>query len=780
VTNPELPAASDRVRDLHARMTLEEKIAQLVGYWVDQGGEVVAPLAGEMATSTRYDEATLHGLGHLTRVYGTRPVDPVERAEWLWAEQRRLTSETRLGIPAIVHEECLTGLAAWKAATFPTPLAWGAAFDPALVEEMGLLIGGSMKQLGIHQGLAPVLDVIRDPRWGRVDECIAEDPYVVGTIGTAYVTGLQAAGVHATLKHFVGYSATQAGRNHAPVHAGSREINDVFLPPFEMAVLDGGVRSVMNSYAEIDGAPVGGTPEYLTEILRDRWGFDGVVVSDYFSVAFLQLMHAVAADRGEAAELALTAGIDVELPTGDAFLAPLIERVRAGQTDEALIDRAVLRVLAQKEDLGLLDETFTMAPTEIDLDSPEHRRVARVLAEESLILLTNNGVLPLVGAGDRGPATIAVLGPNADSTEALMGCYSFVNHVLAHHPDVPADLEMPTVLEALAKEFPSAEVVFAAGCDVEGSDSSAIAAAVETARAADVAVVVVGDRAGLFGRGTVGEGNDVESLELPGLQRELVEAVVATGTPVVMVLMTGRPYAVAWAVEGPLAPAAVLQAFFPGEEGGVAIASVLSGAVAPTGHLPVSLPRSAGAQPFSYLHPILGGPSDVTSVDSTPVLPFGHGLSYTTFERTDLTADAEVAAGGTFTASVRIRNTGERAGTDLVQLYAKDTYASVTRPVAQLLGYRRVTLEPGEEALVTFRVPTARLAFTGLRHERIVEPGAVELWVGPSCAGKETTAQISLTGAVHRVTLADGRYVETSVLRASADAQVREAETARA
>ncbi|POH71531.1 glycosyl hydrolase [Cryobacterium zongtaii] len=746
-------------------MTLEEKLAQLVGYWVDQGGEVVAPLAGEMATSTKYDEATQHGLGHLTRVYGTRPVDPVERAEWLWAEQRRLTGETRLGIPAIVHEECLTGLAAWKAATFPTPLAWGAAFDPALVEEMGRLIGGSMKQLGIHQGLAPVLDVIRDPRWGRVDECIAEDPYVVGTIGTAYVTGLQSAGVHATLKHFVGYSATQAGRNHAPVHAGSREINDVFLPPFEMAVLDGGVRSVMNSYAEIDGAPVGATPEYLTEILRDRWGFDGVVVSDYFSVAFLQLMHAVAADRGEAAELALTAGIDVELPTGDAFLAPLAERVRAGLTDEALIDRAVLRVLSQKEDLGLLDETFTMAPTEIDLDSPEHRRVARVLAEESLILLTNDGVLPLLGAGDRGPGTIAVLGPNADSTEALMGCYSFVNHVLAHHPDVPADLTMPTVLEALQQEFPSAEVVWAAGCEVEGSDASAIAAAVETARAADVAVVVVGDRAGLFGRGTVGEGNDAESLELPGVQRELVEALVATGTPVVMVLMTGRPYAVAWAVDGPHAPAAVLQAFFPGEEGGVAIASVLSGAVAPTGHLPVSLPRSAGAQPYSYLHPILGGPSDVTSVDSTPVLPFGHGLSYTTFDRTGLVADAEVAAGGTFSASVRIRNTGERAGTDLVQLYARDVHASVTRPVAQLLGYHRVTLEPGEEVVVRFAVPTARLAFTGLRHERIVEPGQVDLWVGASCADKQTVAEITITGAVHRVTVADARLVQSQVER---------------
>jgi beta-glucosidase-like glycosyl hydrolase len=765
-----MPPVSDRVRDLYARMTLEEKLAQLVGYWVDQGGEVVAPLAGEMATSTKYGDATTHGLGHLTRVYGTRPVEPVERAEWLWAEQRRLTTETRLGIPAIVHEECLTGLAAWKAATFPTPLAWGAAFNPTLVEEMGHLIGGSMRQLGIHQGLAPVLDVIRDPRWGRVDECIAEDPYVVGTIGTAYVTGLQSAGVHATLKHFVGYSATQAGRNHAPVHAGTREINDVFLPPFEMAVLDGGVRSVMNSYAEIDGAPVGATPEYLTEILRDRWGFDGVVVSDYFSVAFLQLMHAVAADRGEAAELALIAGIDVELPTGDAFLEPLAERVRAGVTDEALIDRAVLRVLSQKEELGLLDETFTMAPTEIDLDSPEHRRVARELAEESVVLLTNSGVLPLGGSAQGGPTTIAVLGPNADSTEALMGCYSFVNHVLAHHPDVPSGLAMPTVLEALRAEFPAAEVVFAPGCEVEGSDSSAIAAAVEAATAADVAVIVVGDRAGLFGRGTVGEGNDAESLELPGLQRELVEAVVATGTPVVMVLMTGRPYAVAWAVDGPTAPAAVLQAFFPGEEGGVAIASVLSGAVAPSGHLPVSLPRSAGAQPYSYLHPILGGPSDVTSVDSTPVLPFGHGLTYTTFERTALAADATVDAGENFSASVRIRNIGERTGTDLVQLYARDVHASMTRPVAQLLGYQRVTLDPGEEAVVDFDVPTARLAFTGLRHERIVEPGRVELWVGPSCAAKETETEITFTGAVHRVTQADGRYVQS---------RVRVAETAR-
>ncbi|NRD27422.1 beta-glucosidase [Frigoribacterium sp. VKM Ac-2836] len=763
------PRASARVRSLLAEMTLDEKLAQLVGWWVDRGAGNVAPMQGEMATSGDYDEATRHGLGHLTRVYGTRPVDPVERASWLWREQRRLRSETRLGIPALVHEECLTGLAAWQAATFPTPLAWGASFDPELVERMARLIGGSMRDLGVHQGLAPVLDVIRDPRWGRVDECIAEDPYVVGTIGTAYVKGLQAAGVHATLKHFVGYSTSAAGRNHAPAQVGPRFVEDVLLPPFEMAVLDGGVRSVMNSYAEIDGVPVAGTPSYLTDVLRRRWGFDGVVVSDYFSVAFLQVMHAVAADRGEAAALALEAGIDVELPTGDAYLEPLAERVRNGEVDEALVDRAVLRVLAEKDELGLLDETFeTPPPTSIDLDSAEHRAIARQLADESVVVLTNDGVLPLVrgadGADGAGPASIAVVGPNGDSAEALMGCYSFVNHVLAHHPGVPLGIELPTVADGLRTELPATQVVVEAGCGVEGADRSRIAAAVAAARAAEVAVVVVGDRAGLFGRGTVGEGNDVESLELPGVQRELVEAVVATGTPTVMVVLSGRPYAVGWAVSGAGAPAAVVQAFFPGEEGGSAVAGVLTGSVEPSGHLPVSLPRSAGAQPFSYLHPVLGGPSEVTSADSTPVLPFGHGLSYTSWRRSDLVVDhAEVAAGGSFVVSVTVANTGARPGTDLVQLYAHDVVGSVTRPVAQLLGYARVPLDPGEEARVAFRVPTARLALTDRHHRRVVEPGDVELWVGGSCAERETEAAVRITGEAYPVTIADERLVGVEI-----------------
>ena len=790
---PAFPAASARVARLLDDMSIEEKAAQLVGYWIDQGGEVVAPMQNEMAgadAGTTLSDVTRHGIGHYTRVYGTRPVEPAERAAWLWNEQRRLRSQTRLGIPALVHEECLTGLAAWKAATFPTPLAWGAAFDPELVAQMGALIGESMRELGIHQGLAPVLDVVRDPRWGRVDECIGEDPYLVGTVGTAYVRGLQSAGVHATLKHFLGYSGSRAGRNHAPVPAGPREVADVFLPPFEMAIRDGGVRSVMNSYAEIDGMPVAADPAVLTTLLRERLGFDGVVVADYFAVAFLEVMHAVAADRGEAAALALAAGIDVELPSGDAYLAPLVERVRDGELDEAYLDRAVIRVLTQKEQLGLLDDDAyeTEPPTAVDLDSPRHREVARRLAAESLVLLSNDGVLPL-GAGVR---RIALIGPNADRAEALQGCYSFANHVLAHHPDVEIGFEIPTVREALTSVLPDAEIVCEPGCDVEGDDRSGFDAAVRAAASADVAIVVVGDQAGLFGRGTVGEGNDVESLDLPGVQRQLVESLVETGTPVVVVLLTGRPYAMGWALDAPSAPAAVLQAFFPGEEGGAAIADVLTGAASPSGRLPVSLPRSSGAEPYGYLHPILGGPSDVTSADPTPARPFGFGLSYTSFSYDSFEVDAAAATDGRFTAAVTVTNTGERPGAEIVQLYGRDLVASVTRPVAQLLAYARVELAPGESRTVRFDVPAARFAFSGRDLRRIVEPGEVQVWAaahagvrGEAPGTSDTTGgaitnervysardlpgastprrSLVLTGDVHELGPADARIAEVSI-----------------
>jgi beta-glucosidase len=745
-----------RAETLLAQMTLDEKLAQIVGFWQDEEGDVVAPLQGEIRHGGGLAEASVNGLGHLTRAYGTSPYDADERAAWLWEFQRGLVTQTRLGIPAIVHEECLTGLAAWKAATFPTPLAWGATFDPDTVEEMASAIGESMHALGIHQGLAPVLDVIRDPRWGRVDECISEDPYVVGTVGCAFVRGLQGAGVHATLKHFVGYSASRGGRNFGPVSMGRRELADIMLPPFEMAVKDAGARSVMHAYVEIDGLPVAADPDLLTGLLRERWGFDGVVVADYFGVAFLHILHGIAADLGEAAALALLAGIDVELPTGDAYVAPLKAAIESGAIDIALVDRSVLRVLDQKEELGLLDETFEgPSPTGIDLDSPAHRALARRLAEESVIVLANDGTLPIAaGAG----GSIAAIGPNADRFAAMFGCYSFANHVLVHRPGVALGLDVPTLAEALSAEFPG-RVTVSRGCDVDSADESGFAEAVAVAAAADVAILVVGDHAGLFGRGTVGEGCDRDDLELPGLQRRLIEEVLATGTPVVLVLLTGRPYAIGWALER---CAAAVQVFFPGEEGAGAIAGVLSGRVNPSGHLPVTMPRSAGAQPYSYLRPALGGDSEVTNLSSMPALPFGHGLSYTSFEYSGFAADATAPTEGAVKASVTVENTGDRSGATVVQLYGRVLHAPVTRPVAQLLGYRRVELEPGASARIEFTVPTTRLAFSDLDYRRVVHPGKVELWVG-NAEARAVTGSTELTGPVHEIGEDSPRWTESAV-----------------
>lgn len=744
---------SDRVAGILTRLTLREKLAQLVGLWQDEAGDVVAPLQGQQVSTLGFADALADGLGHITRVYGTNPVEPDERAAWLWDVQRQLVRNSSSGIPAIVHEECLTGLAAWKAATFPSPPAWGATFDPELVEEMAGAIGSSMRDLGVHQGLAPVLDVIRDPRWGRVEECIGEDPYLVGAVGTAYVRGLQGAGVHATLKHFVGYSASAAGRNFGPVHAGPREVADELLIPFEMAVKDGGVRSVMPSYTQLDGVPTHADPTLLTDLLREQWGFDGVVVADYFGVAFLEVLHGLAGDLADAAGRALSAGVDVELPSGNAYLEPLQRAVEDGRVPIELVDRAVERVLRQKEELGLLDATFDEEPpTGADLDSPEHRRLAKSVAERSVILLSNDGTLPLTG-----DSRVALIGPNADRAAALFGCYSFVNHVLVHRPGYPMGFAAPTVYEALSDDR---EVTLVQGCDVTSDDRSGFADAVEAAGAADVAVIVAGDHAGLFGRGTVGEGCDVESLELPGVQRELIEAVLETGTPVVLVLMTGRPYAVGWALER---CAAVVQAFFPGEEGGNAVAGVLTGRVNPSGRLPVTMPRSTGAQPYTYLHSALGGDGDVTSVGTAPARPFGFGLSYTSFTYGPLTATSEIRPDGQLTASLTVTNTGDRAGEEVAQLYVRDVLGSVSRPVAQLVAFKRVALEAGESATVTFTVPAARLAFSDRSLTRIVEPGDFEAWIGDS-ETRVAETRFAVSGVTYAVQADDPRISTATVV----------------
>ncbi|NUT45163.1 MAG: glycosyl hydrolase [Thermoactinospora sp.] len=715
-------------------MTLEEKVAQLVGIWVgaDASGGGVAPHQADLTHEIDWPSAIQHGLGQLTRPYGSAPVYPEAGARSLARAQEQIVGASRFGIAAQVHEECLTGFAAWGATVHPAPLCWGATFDPGLVEEMAALIGASMRAAGVHQGLAPVLDVTRDYRWGRTEETIGEDPYLVGTIGTAYVRGLEGAGVVATLKHFAGYSASRGGRNLAPVSIGRREVADVLLPPFEMALRLGGARSVMHSYTELDGMPVAADEELLTGLLREEWGFEGTVVADYFAIRFLEKLHGVAGDGAEAAALALRAGIDVELPTVDCYGPPLIDAVKAGLVDESLVDRALRRVLRQKDELGLLDPVgqALTKPEELSFDDAASRDVALRLARQSVVVAANDGVLPLSGT------RVALVGPVSDDHLALMGCYSFPVHVGEHRGrrELGLGLEIPTLRDLLP------HTTHVKGCEVTGDDTSGFAEAVAAAAEADVCVLAVGDRSGLFGRGTSGEGCDAADLELPGVQAELVRAVLATGTPVVLVVVAGRPYAV------PSGSAAVVYAFLPGQLGAQALTEVLTGAAEPSGRLPVSVPRDSGALPSTYLSPKLGLASEVSSVDPTPAYPFGHGLSYTSFEWSDAQAPAEWDSGGEANVAVTVRNTGERPGTEVVQLYLHDPVAQVTRPVSRLIGYQRVTLEPGRAARVSFTLHADLTSFTGRDGRRIVEPGELELRLARSSSDVAHAVRLSLTG----------------------------------
>jgi beta-xylosidase len=747
-----------RVEALVEVMTPREKVAQLHGFWagVDPAGPGVAPHQSELDNGHDLGELAKHGLGQFTRAFGTNPVDAGEGAARLARAQRDVAAANRFGIPALVHEECLAGFTTWGATAYPVPLSWGATFDPALVREMAGRIGAGMRSVGVHQGLAPVLDVVRDARWGRVEETIGEDPYLVGTIGTAYVRGLQSAGIIATLKHFAGYSASRAGRNLAPVSMGPREFADVILPPFEMAVVEGRVSSVMHSYAEVDGVPAAANRSLLTGLLRDTWGFDGTVVADYFGISFLALLHGVAATLGEAAGRALAAGVDVELPGPHAYLAPLLAEVESGRLDGALVDRALRRVLRQKLELGLLDADWSPAPAAlattdpctdpaaavrggVDLDTAADRVLARRIAEQAIVLLRNDGVLPL-----REPRSIAVVGPIADDPLALLGCYSFPAHVGVHHPDLPLGIRIPTVLEALRDEFPAAEVTFAPGCAVSAPGTGGFGAALAAAAGAELVVAVLGDRAGLFGRGTSGEGCDAESLRLPGEQADLLEALLDGPAPVLLVVDSGRPYALGTAPER---AAAIVQMFFPGEEGGPALAGILSGRVNPSGRLPVSVPRRPGGQPWTYLSQPLALASEVSNLDPTPAYPFGAGLSYSRFLWSDLRLDGDrLATVGHLGAALTVENVSDRAGVEVVQLYLHDPAASVTRPVARLVGFARVPLEPGEAARVRVTVPASVTSFIGRDLDRVVEPGEIELRFGASSADIRCAATVTLTG----------------------------------
>ncbi|MFE0185721.1 glycoside hydrolase family 3 C-terminal domain-containing protein, partial [Streptomyces olivaceus] len=499
--------------------------------------------------------------------------------------------------------------------------------------------------------------------------------------------------------------------------------------------------------------------ELLTGLLRDTWGFDGTVVADYFGIAFLKTLHGIAGDWADAAGAALRAGVDVELPTVKTFGAPLEEAVTDGRVPEALIDRALRRVLTQKAALGLLDPDWNPLPPaldgadldapdalrgSIDLDGPGNRELARTLAEEAVVLLSNDGTLPLAG-----PRRIALLGPNADEPTAVLGCYSFPQHIGVHHPDSPVGIDLPTLHDTLAAEFPDTEFTVTRGTGIDDADLSGIPQAVRAARDADVAVVVLGDRAGLFGRGTSGEGCDVESLTLPGAQQQLLDALLDTGTPVVTVLLAGRPYALGRAATE---SAAIVQAFFPGEEGTHAIAGILSGRLNPSGRLPVSVPRTPGAQPTTYLGPRLAHANDVSNIDPTPAFPFGHGLTYTTFDWTDLTVDNhEAPTDGAFTLALTVRNTGRRPGTEIVQLYLHDPVASVVQPVQRLIGYTRLDLDPGQARRLHVTVPADLASFTGRDGQRITEPGTLELRFATSSTQPRLTARVTLTGPQRHV-----------------------------
>ncbi|WP_250035492.1 glycoside hydrolase family 3 N-terminal domain-containing protein [Paractinoplanes maris] len=761
-----LPVA-ERVDALLAEMTLEEKVGQLGSRWVgnDMQDEEqvdpeetlnVAPMQDVFAASGTIplDEASRHGLGHLTRVYGSYPLTPSQGAAEVVRQQHIVLANSRLSIPAIVHEECLTGFTTFGATVYPAAIAWGATFDPGLVERMAAAIGRDMAAVGVHQGLSPVLDVVRDYRWGRVEETIGEDPYLVALLGAGYVRGLQSAGVIATLKHFAGYSASRGARNHGPVPMGRRELLDVILPTFETAIREAGAGSVMNSYSDIDGLPAVADPWLFTEVLRDRWGFTGTVVSDYWAVPFLASTHHVATDMVDAGVQSLTAGIDVELPDTLGFGTDLIGRV-----PEELIDRAVRRLLTQKVELGLLDADWTpeksvVAADRTDLDSASNRALARELAESSIILLDAGSALPLSPDLTR----VAVIGPAAADPRTFMGCYAFPNHVLPRYPDAGLGIEVPTAVEALGSALKGSEIVYEQGCAVIGDDKSGFAAAVEAARGADLTVVMVGDLAGLFGHGTSGEGCDAEDLTLPGVQAELIEELLATDKPVVVVVVSGRPYALGAFADR---AAGLVQAFMPGEEGGAAIAGVLTGRVNPGAKLPVQIPRHAGGQPGTYLQPALGAENTgVSNLDPTPLFPFGHGRSYTSFEVDDLRISAEsVPTDGEFTVTVRVRNTGSRPGDEVVQLYLKDLVAQVTRPVKQLTGFARVPLEAGEAKDVTFTVHADRTAFTGRDYSRVVEPGELDVLVGTSASDLPCAGRVTLTGDLRVVADRDRRLV---------------------
>jgi len=788
-TSPLAPA--ERASELLARMTLAEKAAQVSAVMVSEllGGEGLS----EAAMASRLAA----GIGHVSGLT-IMARSPGSLAGSVNTVQRFLVEKTRLGIPAMIHGEALNGVVAPGFTSFPTAIGLAATWDPEAVREMTQVIGRQLRAAGIRQALSPVMDIARDPRWGRVHETYGEDVYLASAMSVAFTQGLQgardpdgylASGVLATGKHFLGYSMAEGGQNMAAAHLGPRELYDVYATPFEAAIRLAGLASVMNSYSEVDGVPVAASHQILTGLLRGRMGFTGSVVSDYASVEFLHTRQRVAATPHEAGVLALSAGLDVELPKAYGYGTHLEDAVRSGTLAPGVLDEAVRRVLTDKFRAGLFEDPYAAGdPVTLASVAREGDALSRRLAEESVTLLKNDGLLPLAAA----PGTIAVIGPNGADVMASFAAYTGPSQLemlkntlsgqvrmagvdsmreqppgsagqlearramLAAIDPVAAARELGAVslADAVRAQWPDAAVTVAEGAGISPGDRADIGAAVAAARDADVVIAAIGGRGGWFGhRITEGEGTDIARIELPAAQVELVRAVAATGTPVVGVVYQGRPYGLA-EIDDLVNAIAVV--YYPGPHGARATAAVLAGQASPGGRLPYSLPRATGQLPLYYAHKhgsgYRRGPgdqwADYIDLEPTPLYPFGHGLGYTTFAYGDVTASAAAmpAEGGQVTVCVPVRNTGTRDGVEVVQLYAAVTVTGITRPARQLAGFQRVPLRAGEEGIVTFGIAASQLGYTGTDGRFTLQPGTVELSAGASSADLRGSVTVAITG----------------------------------
>lgn len=708
---------SERAKDLLGRMTLEEKFAQM-RLMVN----IDTLLEGHPFSSEAVQSPLEDGIGG---AYSPTFMDPCVLNQF----QKYLIDETRLGIPLLMMGESLHGTMSRDATVFPQAIGMGASWNLDLIHDIVDVIGREARILGITQTYAPNLDLSRDPRWGRVEENYGEDPYLTSRIGVEYIKTLQSHGVAACPKHYVAHGSPEGGVNLAPVHAGERELRDTMLVPFAAAFQEAGAMSVMPAYSELDGVPVHASRVLLTDILRGELGFDGHAVSDFGAIAHLHTFHKTAANPAEAGRQALHAGIDMEAPTPFGFCKELLEDVRSGKVPIALVDQAVERILRIKFRLGLFENPYALTDKLSLIHNAEAVAMARKAAHETPVLLKNDGgLLPLADT----IGSIALIGPNAGI--AQLGDYT-----------VPSAADRSiTLLQGLTARLGSDRIRYAKGCSIAVGKDEAIALAVEAAQQSEVAILALGDNSSYhsgIGWGdaasnvavTCGEGFDMSDLALPGRQQELLEAVAATGTPIIMVLMTGRPYCINWAKEQ---IPAILQAWYPGEQGGHALCDLLFGDVNPSGKLPISFPQSVGHIPCFHNHKLSargyykrpGSPGnagrDYVFSDTSPLYPFGYGLSYTTFAYSELTVTPEeLSADGSVNVSVEVKNTGTVTGQEVIQLYLTDCFCRITPFVRKLCGFSKIELQPGESRRVSFTLDKRHLSFINEQMQREVEPG---------------------------------------------------------